>query len=76
MKTPLHLGYSGYYTGRVPWSKQRRWGNLEFGSSCSSLTAGAEGEAFRQNHKLYVTVGALREWFSEQEWQPGTHNRY
>lgn len=57
MKTPLHLGYSGYYTGRVLWSKQRRWGNLEFGSSCSSLTAGAEGGAFRQNHKLYVTVG-------------------
>jgi len=57
MKTPVHLDYSGYYTGRVLWSKQCRWGNLEFGSSCSLLVAGAEGGALRKNHKLYVTVG-------------------
>ena len=57
MKTLLQRRYTGYYTGRVLWSKEQRWGDLLFGSSSSSLAPGAEGGAFRKNHKLYVTVG-------------------
>ena len=56
MKTPTPPHYVGYYTGRVLFSKEQRWGNLEFSSSSSSLSQGAEGAAFRKNHKLYVTV--------------------
>ena len=52
MKTPLNLGYSGYYTGRVLWSKQRRWGILEFGSSCSSLTAGRRGSVSAESQAV------------------------
>jgi AraC family transcriptional regulator len=57
MKTHSQPRYSGYYTGRVLWSKEQQWGHLEFGSSSSLLTSEAEGGAFRKNHKLYVTVG-------------------
>jgi AraC family transcriptional regulator len=57
MKKILQPRYAGYYTGRVLWSKELRWGDLEFVTSSSSLAAGAEGGAFRRNHKLYVTVG-------------------
>lgn len=57
MKARQQPHYSGYYTGRVLWSKEHRWGDLEFSCSSSSLTARAEGGAFRKNHKLYVTVG-------------------
>lgn len=57
MKTLPQPRYSGYYTGRVLWRNEQQWGNLEFGSSSSLLTSGAEGGAFRKNHKLYVTVG-------------------
>jgi len=57
MKKILQPRHAGYYTGRVLWSKELRWGDLEFVSSSSSLAAGAEGKAFRRNHKLYVTVG-------------------
>jgi len=28
------------------------------------------------NHAAEIPVEDLRRWFSEQEWQPGTHNRY
>jgi hypothetical protein len=49
--------YSGFYTGRVLWHKDQQWGDLQFSVSSSSLAAGAEGGAFRKNHKLYVTVG-------------------
>jgi len=28
------------------------------------------------NYAAEIPIEALREWFSEQEWQPGTHNRY
>jgi hypothetical protein len=28
------------------------------------------------NYAAEISIEALREWFSEQEWQPGTHNRY
>jgi AraC family transcriptional regulator len=57
MKEALHHRYTGYYTGRVLWHKDRDWGDLQFSSSSSSLKSGAEGGAFRKNHKLYVTVG-------------------
>jgi AraC family transcriptional regulator len=49
--------YGGYYTGRVLWRRDLQWGDLQFSASSSLLTAAAEGAAFRQNHKLYVTVG-------------------
>lgn len=57
MKQPLQPRYAGYYTGRVLWHKDREWGDLQFSSSSSSLKSGAEGGAFRKNHKVYVTVG-------------------
>ena len=57
MKAIVQPRYTGYYTGQVLWSKEQRWGDLQFSSSSSSLTSGAEGGAFRKNHKLYVTVG-------------------
>ena len=57
MKAFLQPRYSGYYTGHILWSKEQRWAELQFSSSSSSLTSGAEGGAFRRNHKLYVTVG-------------------
>jgi len=56
MKTLPQSPYTGYYTGRVLWHKDREWGNLRFSSSSSLLKSGAEGRAFRKNHKLYVTV--------------------
>ena len=28
------------------------------------------------NYPAEIPIETLREWFSEQEWQPGTHNRY
>jgi AraC family transcriptional regulator len=57
MKQFLQPGYTGYYTGRVLWHKDREWDDLQFSSSSSSLESGAEGGAFRKNHKVYVTVG-------------------
>jgi AraC family transcriptional regulator len=57
MKTCPAPNHTGYYTGRILFSKQQQWGELEFSVSSSSLSKGAEGGAFRRNHKLYVTVG-------------------
>ncbi len=57
MKEQLQTRYTGYYTGRVLWHMDREWGDLQFSSSSSSLKSGAEGGAFRKNHKIYVTVG-------------------
>jgi len=57
MKNLNQLRHTGYYTGRVLWTKEQRWGDLDFTISSSLLTSGAEGAAFRRNHKLYVTVG-------------------
>jgi AraC family transcriptional regulator len=57
VKGQTHSRYRGFYTGRVLWSKDQQWGDLQFSASSSSLTSGAEGAAFRKNHKLYVTVG-------------------
>jgi AraC family transcriptional regulator len=66
MKHKAQDRYEGYYTARVLWRKEQRWGDLQFGASSSVLTPAAEGAAFRRNHKLYVTVGGgtSRTWVS------------
>jgi AraC family transcriptional regulator len=49
--------YAGYYTGRVVQYSDYKWGDIALRSTRSLLGRGAEGAAYRRNHKLYVTVG-------------------
>jgi hypothetical protein len=51
---------------------------------CRAINQGQQFDAYRigrlkdefGNYAAEIPIEALREWFSEQEWQPGTHNRY
>jgi hypothetical protein len=51
---------------------------------CKADNQGQQFDAYRigrlkdefGNYAAEVPVEDLRRWFSEQEWQPGTHNRY
>ena len=51
---------------------------------CRANNQGQQFDAYRigrlkdefGNYPTEIPIEALREWFSEQEWQPGTHNRY
>jgi hypothetical protein len=50
---------------------------------CRAINQGQQFDAYRigrlkdefGNYAAEIPIEALREWFSEQEWQPGTHNR-